>query len=197
MQTPSISSAPQASEQYSWLAALAEKGGTEITWEPRFADFVAKAFSGATRIHGWNNAALPSVISEFLASCPGKPGLEMGRFAVFSGAPTYGGGSRGLLWVDCTNPTAHSIFTAMTKYRRDMYCLDIYLSHSNPTPMLPVHFLSILHLWLRTHQLGHVICIDLHHGEGYLWSLDPAQCGLEQSTMKPPRKFRVAARGAA
>lgn|GEM_PF-4918990 len=197
MQATAISSTPQASGQYAWLAALAQKGGTEVTWEPRFADFLAEAFSWETPIHGWNNAALTSVISEFLASCPGKPRLEMGRYAVFSGAPTYGGGSRGLLWVDCTNPGSHSIFTAMTKYRRDMYCLDLYLSNSNPSPVLPVHFLSTMHLWLRAHQLGHIICIDLHHRHGYLWSFDPAQCGLEQSTIKPPRKFRVASRGAA
>jgi len=197
LQPAAISSTQPTSEPGSWLAGLAQKGGTEITWESSFREFLVEAFSPESRVHAWNNAALPDVIVEFLTSCPEKPRLETRRFAIFSGAPTYGGGSRGLLWVDCAHPAERAIFVAMTKYRRDMYCIDIYLSDASSLPALPVHFLATLHHWLRSHESGPVICIDLHNCRGYLWSFDPAQCGLEQSTIKPRPRFRAALRGAA
>jgi hypothetical protein len=197
LQTAAISTKPQADAPSNWLAALAQRGGTELTWEPRFTDFLSEAFSSEIRVHAWNNAPLAAVICEFLASCPGRPRLETGRYAIFSGAPTYGAGSRGLLWIDCANPGERTIFLAMTKYRRDMYCLDVYLNDSAPSPILPVHFLATMHLWLQSHLSGHIICVDVHNRQGYLWSLDPVQCGLEESTIKPPRKFRIDTRGAA
>jgi len=186
-----MSSAPVA-EPKAWLAAIAERGAAQVTWDPRFKGFLADAFSGECRLQMWDHSPLIDVINEFLASCPDKPRLELGRYAVFSGAPSYGRGSRGLLWLDCANAEMPAVFAALIRQRRVLYCLDLYLSSSLAGPPLPPQFLSALHLWLRSHQAGHIVSIDLHNAGRYLFSLDPAHCGLEQDIgSKPLRRFRA------
>jgi hypothetical protein len=192
MQLIEMSKAPVSEREHmDWLAALAERGAAQVTWDPRFKLFLADVFSGESRLQMWDHTPLTEVIVEFLASSPEKPRLELGRYAVFSGAPKYGRGSRGLLWVNCISPGTPAIFAALIRQRHVLYCLDLYLSRSLAIPSLPPQFLSALHLWLRSHQAGHIVSIDLHNASGYLFSLDPAHCGLEQDSIKPLRRFRA------
>jgi len=184
------------SEYKEWLKAKAQTSNSEIIWDPRFKNFLSDVFSCETRVEVWDNAPLAEVIKDFMAICLDRPRLDQGRYAVFSGGPTYGGGSRGLLWVDCTRPEPHAVFLAMVTRRRGFYCLEIYLGKQITTLALPPQLLAAMHFWLRSHDSGDIVSIDLHDAGGYVYSLDPSHCGLEQKRVDSLKKFR-SGRGAA
>lgn len=183
------------SEDRHWLEAKAQASGSEIIWDPHFKDFLSDVFCSEIEVQVWDKAPLIEVIRDFLSACPDRPRLEFGRYAVFSGAPSFGAGSRGLLWFDCSAPATRAVFAALVRRERRFYCLEIHLSRLASTPVLSPQFLAAMHFWLRLHNAGEVVTIDLYDSSGYVYSLDPTHCGLEQERRKL-RQLR-AQRGAA
>ncbi|MGA3072027.1 MAG: glycosyltransferase [Terracidiphilus sp.] len=179
-------SAPSFSEtlgdEMAWLKQEAQRSNSTVIWHRRFKGFLSANFSKEARVAFCDDAPLPEVIGDFIGSCPDKPRLDQGRYAIFSGVYALRGGSRGLLWVDCKAAETRAVFVAMSRSGLRLDCLEIYLSKRISEPFLPAQFLSTMHLWLRSHGIREIVGINLHDACDYEYSLNPAfrWCSMSQ-----------------
>jgi hypothetical protein len=121
MSTPSFSET--LGDEMAWLKQEAQRSNSTIIWHQRFKEFLSANFSKEARVALCDDVPLPEVIGEFIGSCPDKPRLDQGRYAIFSGMYAFGRGSRGLLWVDCKAAESRAVFVAMSRSRRRLDCL--------------------------------------------------------------------------
>jgi len=171
-------------EEMVWLKQEAQRSNSAIIWHQRFKDFLSASFSNEARVAYCDDTPLPEVICEFIASYPDKPRLDQGRYAVFSGVYAYGGGSRGLLWVDCEATKTRAAFVALSRSSRRLDCLEIHLSKHISGPIVPAQLWPAMYLWLRSHGIREIVGVNLHDADDYVYSLNPA---LRWCSMSQPR----------